>query len=220
MHRPRIPFDICDRSARHILMPNSNRTEPLPQRLEIPHRGECGRPFAAIIELTARAANHHHMPRPRHNQLIGNQPAALLMVGTYRGNRTAQCPVERDNGPMNRRPVMLRMIGMGGHDDSVHHMPAQAADILRLTGNRISCRTQQSLQFMLREPPLQRGHQRREKRMTQCRHNHADHAGPPAIQIACQLVGDIVQFAHRLLDTATHILRNVSGSVHHQRYGA
>ena len=220
MHRPRVPLDICDRSARHILMPNSSRIEPLPQRLEIPHRGECGRPFAAIIELTARAADHHHMAGPRLHQLLGNQPTALLMIGTDCGDGIAQRTVERDNRPANRCPVIRRMISMGGHDDSVHHMPAQAADILRLTGIRISCRTQQSLQFTLREPPLQRGHQRREKRMTQCRHNHADHAGPPAIQIACQLVGDIVQFAHRLFNATTHLLRNVSGSVHHQRYGA
>ena len=52
------------------------------------------------------------------------------------------------------------------------------------------------------------------------RHDHADGVGAVSVEVAGQLVGNVVELAHRGLDFGTHIGRDVAGVVDHQRNGA
>lgn len=62
--------------------------------------------------------------------------------------------------------------------------------------------------------------ERGEERVGDSRHNHTDGVGAIAVQIAGQLVGNIVELAHRGLDFGAHIVRDIAGVIDHQRNGA
>ena len=51
------------------------------------------------------------------------------------------------------------------------------------------------------------------------RHDHADGVGAVSVEVAGQLVGNVVELAHRGLDFGTHIGRDVAGVVAHHRNG-
>ena len=59
-----------------------------------------------------------------------------------------------------------------------------------------------------------------EERVGDGRHDHADGVGAVSVEVAGQLVGNVVELAHRGLDFGTHIGRDVAGVVDHQRNGA
>lgn len=50
--------------------------------------------------------------------------------------------VESDNWPMDGGPVVGRMLGVGGHDNTVHHVPLQHIDVFALAFVRIGGGTQ------------------------------------------------------------------------------
>ena len=62
--------------------------------------------------------------------------------------------------------------------------------------------------------------ERREERMLDGGHDDADDAGLAVIEVAGELIGHIVEFAHRLLDLVAHVLRHIAGAVDDERDAA
>ena len=104
----------------------------------IANRGERG----GFRELGARTTDEHHMTRSGIDELTGNQPAALFMIGSNGRNTLAQRAIKSNNRTMNGCPVAARMLGVGRHDDAVHHVPLQHVDIFTLAFVCISDGTQ------------------------------------------------------------------------------
>ena len=185
-----------------------------------PDRGVLGHPSLQIMELGPRTAQCHHMPRPRPHKQIGDQPASLFVVGTDRSNALAQIPVKRNDRPADRCPIARGVRGMRTHHDAIHHAAAQHVDVLHLTAFGVRRRAQHRTQAAGRERALQRRRQRREERVADRRHDDADQRRPPAVQVAGQLIGDVIQLQHRRLHTPAHLGGHVPGPIHDQRDGA
>ena len=186
----------------------------------VPYRGVIGHPPLQIMELRPRTAQGHHMPRPRSHEQIGHQPAPLLVIGADRGDALAQIPVERNDRTADRRPIVRGVRGVRTHHDPIHHATAQHVDVLHLTAFGVRRRAQHRAQAAGRERALQRRRQRGEERVADRRHDDADQRCPPAVQVAGQLIGDVIQLPHRRLHTPAHLGGHVPGPVHDQRDGA
>ena len=93
-------------------------------------------------ELGARAADEHHMTRSGIDELTGNQTASLFMIRPDDRHTLTERAVESDNWPMDGGPVVGRMLGVGRHDDAVHHVPLEHIDVFALAFVRIGGGTQ------------------------------------------------------------------------------
>ena len=121
------------------------------------------------------------MMRTGANEQIGNQTAALFMIGTDRGDALPQHTVERNDRAMNGRPIIRRMRGMGAHYDAVHDMPAQHFHIFGFAVLGICGGAQHGAQSLPGEHMLQAGRERGEEGMPDGRHDHTNHIGAVVI---------------------------------------
>ena len=182
----------------------------------VANRGERG----GRRELGARAADEHHVARSGIDELASNQTASLFMIRPDDRHTLTERAVESDNWPMDGGPVVGRMLGVGRHDDAVHHVPLEHVDVLALALVCIGGGAEQGFEVARGELALQMRGECGEERVGDGRHDHADGVGAVSVEVAGQLVGNVVELAHRGLDFGTHISRDVAGVVDHQRNGA
>ena len=72
------------------------------------------------------------MARAGIDELARNQTASLFMIRPDDRHTLTERAVESDNWPMDGGPVVGRMLGVGRHDDAVHHVPLEHVDVLAL----------------------------------------------------------------------------------------
>lgn len=97
------------------------------------------------------------------------------------------------------------MGGVRGDDQRVQAVPTQHVNILRLAVRGVGGGAQHRLQTAVGELVLQVRGERGEERVLDGGHDDADDAGFAVVEIACELVGHIVELAHGLLDLLAHV---------------
>ena len=130
--------DVGHGAGFHVIAGNARIGQQTLDGEMVANRGERG----GRSELGARAADEHHVARSGIDELASNQTAALFMIRPDDRHTLTERAVESDNWPMDGGPVVGRMLGVGGHDNTVHHVPLQHIDVFALAFVRIGGGTQ------------------------------------------------------------------------------